>query len=256
MKALLTRGNIARAGLVARDWWCATRLMLRAVADRTPPEALATGELTPIILLPGIWEPWRFLLPLARRLNQLGHPVHPLPALGWNGRSLEDSVGLVRCQLAAATGEGAVLVAHSKGGLIGKTLLAQAVVGAGESESGAGLLGMVALCSPFGGSSLSWRAFARTPLGMFAPAGPVILALAAQQAANERIVSIGAAWDEMIPEGTHLEGAHNITLRHSGHFLAVDRADVAELVHAEVQRIAQEDLLNLHGSLGSEGVVR
>ncbi|WP_460705215.1 hypothetical protein [Luteococcus sediminum] len=87
--------------------------------------------------------------------------------------------------------------------------------------------------SPFGGSSLSWRILARTPLGMFAPAGLVIQALAAELVLNSRIVSIGSAWDEMVPNGTHLDGATNVTVAGAGHFLP----HVVQLVHEHVQAL-------------------
>ena len=225
------RTALGRVPVVVSDWALVARLMVRALLDRTAPDALVDGELTPVVLLPGIWEPWRFMLPLGRRLHALGHPVHFLPALGWNGRSLEDSVQLALDELTAAADGGAVLVAHSKGGLIGKSILL-------DASLSRQVHGLVALCSPFGGSRLSWPVFARTPLGMFAPSGAVIVALAALQAANFRIVSIGSAWDEMVPDGTHLPGATNVTLDISGHFRPVDDPDVAHLVHEHVEQLA------------------
>lgn len=199
--------------------------------DRTEPDALAHGPLTPVVLLPGIWESWRYLLPLARRLHALGHPVHPLPSLGWNGRPLRESRERARAELDELGVEGAVLVAHSKGGLIGKTLLT-------DPTTADQLRGLVAVCSPFGGSKLSWPVFTRTPLGLFAPGGEAILGLAAETLVNARIVSIGSAWDEMIPDGSVLAGARNITLAQAGHFRPVADAGVARLVHEQVEWLA------------------
>lgn len=222
---------IGRVRVVVADWAHVIAQQVRAVLDRTPPDALSTGPLTPVVLIPGIWEPWRYLLPLARRLHALGHPVHPLPGLGWNGRPLPDSRERARAELDALGVRGAVLVAHSKGGLIGKTLLV-------DPTTADQLLGLVAVCSPFGGSRLSWPVFARTPLGLFAPGGPAILGLAAERLVNERIVSIGSAWDEMIPDGSVLPGASNITLAQPGHFRPVADPAVADLVHEQVERLA------------------
>lgn len=223
-----------RPGVVLADWAHVARRWPASLLDRTPADAFASGDRTPVVLLPGIWESWRYLLPLARRLHALGHPVHPLPTLGWNGRPLEESLERARAGFAALDVERPVLVAHSKGGLIGKSLLVDAL----GSRDPAAPRGLVAVCTPFGGSKLSWRALSRTPLGLFAPNGSTILALAAERAVNDRIVSIGSAWDEMIPNGSFLAGAHNITLAMPGHFRPVADGGTALLVHENVERLA------------------
>ena len=225
---------MSRVAVVVRDWAHVARRWTASVLDRTPPDALADGDGVPIVLLPGIWESWRYLLPLARRLHALGHPVHPLPGLGWNGRPLEDSLERARAGLEALGLERPVLVAHSKGGLIGKTLLVDALA----ADPDRAPRGLVAVCTPFGGSRLSWRVFTRTPLGLFAPTGAAIVALAAERAVNSRIVSVASAWDEMIPDGSFLPGAHNITLRLPGHFRPVADPGTARLVHEQVERLA------------------
>lgn len=229
------RGWGWRAGVVVRDWTCAAQLMVRALADRTPPGSLATGTATPVVVLPGIWEPWRFNLPLARRLHALGHPVHFVPALGWNGDPLEASVDVV-AKVLPEVGRPVVLVAHSKGGLVGRTLL-DVLHAAGPGAAGA-VRGLVALGSPFGGSALSVRLLRRTPLGMFAPRGPVIRDLASRVQANHLVVSAGGPWDEMVPDGVHLPGATNVALAVPGHFLPLVDDEVARLVHGWVEDLA------------------
>lgn len=224
-----------RVGVVVRDWACAARLMGRALVDRTPPDALASGSGTPVVVLPGIWEPWRFNLPLARRLHALGHPVHFVPGLGWNGHPLEASADVVSRAL-AEVGRPVVLVAHSKGGLVGKMLLG--LLHTSGPGPAATVPGMVALGSPFGGSMLSVRLLRRTPLGMFAPTGPVIRDLGARTATNHLVVSAGGPWDEMVPDGVHLTGATNVVLPVAGHFLPLVDKDVALLVHGWVDDIA------------------
>lgn len=227
------QGFLRRGATIARDWAHVARRWPASLVDRTPPDAFASGPLTPVVLVPGIWESWRYLMPLARRLHAHGHPVHPLPALGLNGRALEDSLALAREGLARLAVDRPVLVAHSKGGLIGKSLLVDGLA----RDPAAAPRGLVAVCSPFGGSKLAWSVFNRTPLGLFAPNGRAILALAAETLVNERIVSIGSSWDEMIPNGSVLAGAHNITLAMPGHFRPVADPGIAELVHEQVERL-------------------
>lgn len=220
-----------RLGVIVGDWAHVARRWPASLIDRTPPDAFVDGHLTPVVLLPGIWESWRYLMPLARRLHGFGHPVHPIPSLGWNGADLATSVDRVRAHLARHDLAGSVFVAHSKGGLIGKQLLM-------DPDVGPHLAGMVAMCSPFGGSRLAARVFQRTPLGLFAPTGATILALAAESAVNARIVSIGSAWDEMIPNGSWLEGARNVTAPMAGHFRPIANEGFSHLVHDHVERLA------------------
>ena len=219
---------------MARDWAHVGRRWPAAVLDRTPEDAWASGHRVPVVLLPGIWEPWRYLRPLGERLHEAGHPVFPVPALRLNGADLAASADVVAGFLAERDLSGAVLVAHSKGGLIGK----QAML---RPEVAARVRGMVAVCSPFEGSRLAWPVFGRTPLGLFNPRGAVLLALAAERVVNARITSIGAAWDEMIPDGSVLPGARNITIKVTGHFLPVADPGVATLVCAEVDRFVKGD---------------
>lgn len=231
--------GLAALAAAAADWSWVLRQQARAVVERgradefqqAPRGAPASCAEVPVVLLPGIWEPWQFLRPLATVLHAGGHPVHVVTELGWNGRDLDASADDVIAHLAAHDLRRVVLVAHSKGGLIGKKVLLHPRVDGRVT-------GLVALCAPFGGSSLSFGALARTPLGLFSPTGQAIAALAAETAVNRSIVSIASAWDEMIPEGSCLPGARNVTLDVVGHFRPVSDAGVHRLIHAEVDALA------------------
>ena len=232
-----------RLAVTARDWGHAGLRQAAALVRRGGPgDFLEAGEgscgRVPVVLLPGIWETWRFLQPLAAALHASGHPVHVVPGLGVNGRPLQESAGTVVAHLAAAHVRGAVLVAHSKGGLVGKLVL--------MSPDAAGrAVGLVAVCTPFGGSSLARPLLARPlvargPLSLFVPTGSVLAALTAERVVNAHIVSLSSAWDEMIPEGSALAGAHNVTLDVAGHFRPVADAGVHRVVHEHVHRLAAQ----------------
>lgn len=227
--------------VIARDWAHAGLRQGAALLGGGRPDDFLTVDdgpcgRVPVVLLPGIWEPWRFLRPLAAALHAVGHPVHVVPGLGGNGRPLRESAETVLAHLAAADVRRAVLVAHSKGGLIGKLVL--------TSPDAAGrAVGLVAVCTPFEGSSLARPLLARPlvargPLSLFVPTGSVLAALAAERVVNAHIVSLSSAWDEMIPEGSALAGAHNVTLDVAGHFRPVADPGVHRLVHEHVHRLA------------------
>ena len=123
---------------VLRPWWWLLDYLyagwrqLAAVFRREAPRSYAQGDpaLSAIVLLPGVYETWLFLEPAAQRLNAAGHRVFAVPGLGINRRPIPDSAEIVRQRLAAlATEHGierCILLAHSKGGLIGKHLMLDA----------------------------------------------------------------------------------------------------------------------------------
>src|SRR6185503_6750491 len=72
------------AARLLADYPNALRFRLDAVRARTVPSSFAEGRLRPVVILPGIYESWHYLRPIAERLNADGHPVHVIPALGLN----------------------------------------------------------------------------------------------------------------------------------------------------------------------------
>ena len=67
-------------------WWAEDYLyagwrQLRSAFSRRRAVAFASGHRSPILVVPGVYEPWRFMLPLIRELHELGHPVHVIEPL-------------------------------------------------------------------------------------------------------------------------------------------------------------------------------
>lgn len=227
-------GGATRARTIVRDlgWWArdylyALRGQWRALTSREGAEALKTGDGTPVVLLPGIYETWRFLEPLARVLHERGHPVHVVDELGDNRRPIAEQASRVAAVLIARGLDDVVLVAHSKGGLIGKHVMA-------FHPAGSRVRAMVAVATPFGGSRYS-RLMPTPSLRAFASGNATMRALAASAEANARIVSVYGAFDPHIPEGSELAGARNVRLTGGGHF----RVLADPRVIAEVIRVAE-----------------
>lgn len=231
-----------RARELASDFWHVATRWVAAVASREgaggwrrPPHGSDPAcAALPVVLLPGIYEPWRYLRPLGGALHAAGHPVHVVEELGFNVRDLQRSVGAVRAVLARPDAAGAVLVGHSKGGLIGKAALI-------DEACGRRACGLVTVNTPFAGSrwavagvGLGW-----TPLGLFVPRGSALASLAAHADVNARITSVRAAWDQMVPGATELPGARNLPLDTGGHFRPLADPRVHALIHDEVHRLAR-----------------
>ncbi|AMM33797.1 Putative acetyltransferase [Sinomonas atrocyanea] len=175
---------------------------------RTTSEPPRGGRPPAVVLIPGIYEPAAFLDPLRTRLEERGHEVAVVEELGWNLRTVPDSAALVADRLRDLGLADVLIVAHSKGGLIGKELLV--------TEPSL-VRGMISISTPYSGHPFS-RLGPTPALRAFRSTDPVILALAAERAANAAIVSISAEVDPIVIGGTWLEGARNICLPVVGHF--------------------------------------
>lgn len=202
--------SVRDAGATVVDRLYQMREQIRHVVRRAPSKRYDSGELAPVLLLPGVYETWQFLRPVADRLNALGHPIHTLRGLGYNLLTIVASAELAQRYLDERNLIGVIIVAHSKGGLIAKHMMV--------SEDRAGRIDrLVAINSPFGGSTLADWAPVRT-LRVFSPRNETVMTLAANLAANTRITSIYSRLDPLIPGGCELEGARNIRLSMVGHF--------------------------------------
>ena len=222
---------LARLGVRAADYaWAADRQARHLLCRATVPSALPTGPggAAPVVLLPGIYETWEFLGPVASALARAGHPVHAVPALRHNARPVPESADVVAAHLERADLSGVVLVAHSKGGLIGKRVML--------SPTGARVLGMVAVATPFSGSSWARYMLSRA-LRSFDPRDPVLLALAGELLVDDRITAVYPRFDPHIPETGRLPGARNVELPLAGHFRPLGQRLLVETVVREVARL-------------------
>ncbi|MCW4385758.1 alpha/beta hydrolase [Salinibacterium sp. SYSU T00001] len=198
-------------------WWQA-----RSLLPGASPEAFREGERRPIVVIPGVYETWRFLLPLVARLHAAGHPVHVMPRLRHNRRPVAESAGFVADLLEERDLHDVVIVAHSKGGLIGKSVMADTRV-AGRVSA------MVAVSTPFSGSRYALLMLVPS-LRAFSPYAPTTVRLAREMAVNTRIRSVFGAFDPHIPEGSHLPGAENERVDIGGHFRILGHPRTIELV--------------------------
>ncbi|WP_431072687.1 esterase/lipase family protein [Microbacterium phyllosphaerae] len=199
-----------RAGWWIADYAYAVYWQVRAAFDRQDASAFASGDAAPLLILPGVYETWRFMQPLITALHDRGHPVHVLDGLERNQRPVHDAARVVEEFLETNRMTDVILVAHSKGGLAGKLAMA--------GDSGGRIRAMLAVSTPFGGSRYA-RLLPVRSLWAFSPSDPSIVELAKHLEVNERIVSVYAAFDPHIPEGSELVGARkNVRIDTGGHF--------------------------------------
>jgi len=214
---------------IVGDFPNALRFRARALRDWPCPASYADGKKMPIVILPGVYETWHYLRPVADALSAAGHPVHVMSVLGINHRPIPASAALVWKRIVELDLRSFAIVAHSKGGIIGKHLLAY-------EDDERRIDRMVAIASPFSGTRMARYTFPAA-VREFRPDDPTISKLLTEQTVNSRIISIEPSWDPHIPDGSTLEGARNLKLPVIGHFRILLHPDLPQLVIDEVEAV-------------------
>lgn len=222
--ALVQASELARRGWYwGRDYAWVTRGFVDGLVRSEVPAGFAEGDRSPVLLLPGVVEEWTMMRLVAERLNREGHPVHVVPQLGRSTMAVPDGSAVVTAHLAARNLRDVVVVAHSKGGLIGKHVLTR--------DADSRIRRLVAIATPFAGSVLA-RWFPWSTVRALRPADSTIIGLQAATEVNHLITSIYPAFDPHIPGGSHLEGATNVPVAAMGHFRVLGDAEVLDAVAA------------------------
>ena len=197
---------------IARDYlYVVGRYVEALTASQRPDEFTEAGPKRPILLIPGIYEDWRFVRPVAVRLAAAGHPVHFVPELRRNRASIAHGAALAAAVIRSHDLDDVVIIAHSKGGLIGRLLMS-------EADTGSHVSHMVAINTPFVGNRLARYALGRE-LREFAPDDALYVRFSTELAANQNITSVFSSFDQVVPDGGTLQGAaRNVTVPFVGHF--------------------------------------
>ena len=185
-----------------------------------------------VVLVPGVYETWRFMWALGVHLHAHGVRVHVVPELGLNRAPIPDSAAVLGAYLARHDLRDVVLVAHSKGGLIGKLAMT-------SLDPEGRVASLVAVNSPFGGSKLA-RLIPLAAVRTFAPKHPAIVALDSERAVNARITSVRSRWDPHIPGAGDLDGAKQVILQTPGHFRPVTDPGLERLLLTRLTEQAGE----------------
>lgn len=192
------------------DYIYVARYFSLSSIDHESAERYRNENKEPVLLIPGVYENWHFMKPIAKSLYEAGYDIHVINELGNNRGDIEKMAEIVHKYILAHNLTHFVLVTHSKGGLIGKYLLSTY----NKNES---IKGLIALNAPFSGSRYAYLLPIRS-LRIFTPTSPALLALSKDRIVNKKIISIYGKFDPHIPGGSNLEGAQNIQLETYGHF--------------------------------------
>ncbi len=219
-------GGRGVTGLVSRTWWRvrdytdAVRWQALALDRRYRPQDLARPEgdgtwravdgSRPVVLVPGVYEAWSFMRPLADRLRARGLTVHAVPDLRFNRAPIARQASLLGRFLEDEDLRDVLLVAHSKGGLIGKVAMLR-------HDPQGRIARMVSLNTPYDGSVLAWAFPTRAVLAL-RPTEPTLQTLGAERSVNHRITAVRSVWDPHVPAGSSLNGDDDRVAATPGHF--------------------------------------
>lgn len=205
------------------------------MVHREPPKHylghLVAGK-APIILIPGILNKWGFMKRLGDKISLLGHPVYIVPELSYNLSSIPASAKILRALIERENLSDAILVAHSKGGLIGKYVLA-------HHNTDNRVLGMVAIATPFSGSAMV-KLIPHDSFKELQEDSKIIKSLGQLGEVNKRIFSVIPEYDNHVwaERGSFLEGAaENIEVPVNGHHKMLFSEAVSQVVLQSIEKL-------------------
>jgi triacylglycerol lipase len=187
-----------------------TIMQLKSLTSSDTVTSFRSTTGSPILLLPGIYENWHFMKPVASVLADHGYDVHVIEGLGYNKGTIEEMAAIVSKYIIKQEFSSLAIVAHSKGGLVGKQVL-------GTYEGSTEITKLITVNTPFSGSPYaSFIPF--KSIRIFSPKSAILTALSLNTLTNAKIVSVYGMFDPHIPGGSYLQGAKNVQLKTYGHF--------------------------------------
>lgn len=192
------------------DYQYSLRVHMRSLAGGSVPQRYRDGHGFPILLLPGVYETWRTLRWFADTMSAEGHPIVVVPGMAHNVRPFAETAMLAQRILDFHDLTDVVILAHSKGGVVGKTMML-------DTDAPGRIARMVAVNSPFQGSRMA-RYIPTKGFRAFLPGDEHLTRLGGLVDVNARITSVYSDFDGHVPDGSHLEGANNVQVPVDGHF--------------------------------------
>lgn len=193
----------------------------RKIPDHFP---ISKEHKHPIIFLSGLTLRWGFLKHLADTLSHDDYPVYVVPDLKNSILAIPACAEKVNEIIDKNNLKDVTIVGFSKGGLIGKYLLA-------HFNSDERIKKVIAIATPFSGTSLA-RFF---PIKSFMEVGAkakIIKDLTQHKNINKKIISIYPSFDNHVwPQGgSFLPGAKNIELKVKGHHRIIFDKETQRLI--------------------------
>lgn len=185
----------------------------------------------PVILIPGVYSKWQFLKAIADPISLKGYPVYALEHLGYSTKAIHYYAKLIHEFIIEKNLHNLIIIAHSRGGLIAKHLLAY------DNEDGR-VVKVIAIATPFSGSHLV-RFTPNKMMKELHPESEMIKKLHSKNGVNHKIISIFGEWDNHVwpTENCRLEGAKNIQVSVHGHHKILFDKHVHGIILNEIEKV-------------------
>ncbi len=201
-----------------RDAYSFLTLQASSRLHRKTPESYAEHKqaLPAIILIPGFFEHWGMLRKISDTLSDRGYDIFTVPKLGENLSDIKTTADKIEETTQRNHLLWKVYLGHSYGGI-----MAYYMARFHESSRA------IAIAAPFLGSDLAEHARLIRIARTMAPHSPVLQELIDYIGdTNSRVVSIYPKSDNIIPNGSYLDGAENIEINTVGHHNILRHVDV------------------------------
>lgn len=198
----------------------------------TTTEPDASSPVT-LVLLPGVYEAPSYFQSIRRQLESAGYAIATVPMLGRMRAPVSELAKRVLEFVPTIDGP-IILLAHSKGSLVGRAVLAKLPVQ---------VRGLIAFAAPWQGSTLARLFPPFSVVGKLVPNGPDVARDwddEREKLIRSRIYSLAPSWDPHIPSGSVLAGAHNIQLTTAGHFKPIADPKAFETVVGAINELLDE----------------
>ena len=217
-----------------KDYVHALKMYMQTFTHKDAPEHylgyIDTAKV-PVILIPGVNNKWHFLKKIADDISAIGHPVHVIKELGHNRIEINASAKIVRQMIDDNDMRNVIILAHSKGGLIGKEVLL-------NYNHDQRVIKMIAIASPFQGSTMA-SFVPDKAIKELSPASSIVQTQNKSVEVNKAIISIYGMYDNHVwpTESSVLQGAENIQINTYGHHQILSSEETKAVVLAKVAEI-------------------
>lgn len=187
----------------------------------------------PVLVIQGYLNKWGFMKGIADEISLHGHPVYVFPQLGNNLKNIAGSAEIVYELIEKENLKNVIIVGHSKGGLIGKYILA-------FLDKKENVKGVIAIGTPFHGSNAA-KPFKILKSNEFDPDNDSIKNLALHQDVNHKIITISASYDNIVrhEKKGSLEGAlENIEVKAAGHHKIIYDKEVRQKILSSIEKLS------------------
>jgi triacylglycerol lipase len=216
-----------------KDYAYATKKHIHSIVRRKIPSHYIsdTDYKGDIILIPGVYEKWQFLKKIGDFLSREGYSVHIVEEIKRNRQAIHKESSKLHAYIEKNKIKDAVIIAHSKGGLVGKHYLV-------NHNKDNRVIKLIAIATPFSGSNIA-KIIKTKAVKELHPEGQSIQALKKITEVNQIITSIFPESDNQIwhKDRSFVENGKNIVLKIKGHHKILDSKELIDVIKQELENL-------------------